>query len=119
MSDMSERERRESAYANRGNVIEGSAEFVEPRRLDHVVSVRLQPELLAALRRVAEERGVTVSDLLREAADRLLEAQDQQQPIEVYGIKVEVAREVHATQPESWSRGSGLLYDEEPVTQSG
>jgi predicted DNA-binding protein len=117
MSDMSEKERRETAYAHRGSVIEDSAEPVEPRRLDQMVSVRLQPDLLVALRRLAEERKVTVSELLREAAEHLLDAQGQH-PIEVYGVKVEVAREAHAIEPEAWSRGSGPIISDEPVSMS-
>jgi hypothetical protein len=41
---------------------------VEAKRLDHVLSVRLQPDVAAALRDIANERGTTVSELLRRAA---------------------------------------------------
>lgn len=60
--------RREVAYHHRGEIKEGSAVAVEPKRLDTVYSVRFTPEDAAALREAAERRGVTVSDLLRAAA---------------------------------------------------
>lgn len=44
---------------------------VEPRRLDQVLSLRLAPETAAALRDIANQRGVAVSDLLREQAERI------------------------------------------------
>jgi hypothetical protein len=69
----SERERRELARQHAGEVVEGSGRAAAPRRLDQMVSLRLEPELAAALRGLAERRGVTVSELLREGAIALLE----------------------------------------------
>jgi hypothetical protein len=72
--DMSERELRELAYAHRGELVPGSGIPVEARRLDQVVSLRLAPEIIADLRDLADRRGVTVSDLLREGAATVLMA---------------------------------------------
>jgi Ribbon-helix-helix protein, copG family len=69
----SERERRELAQQHAGEVVEGSGRPVAPRRLDQMISLRLEPDLAAALRGLAERRGVTVSELLREGAIALLE----------------------------------------------
>jgi hypothetical protein len=69
----SERERREFARQHAGEVVEGSGRPAAPRRLDQMVSLRLEPELAAALRGLAERRGVTMSELLREGAIALLE----------------------------------------------
>jgi hypothetical protein len=70
----SERERREFAQQHAGEIVEGSGKAVAPKRLDQMISLRLEPELAAALRELANRRGVSVSELLREGAIRLLEA---------------------------------------------
>jgi hypothetical protein len=70
----SEQERRELAQQHAGEVVEGSGRVVAPRRLGQMVSVRLEPGLAEALRELAHRRGVSVSEALREAAIRLLEA---------------------------------------------
>lgn len=44
------------------------AEAMEPRRLDQMLSVRLEPDLAIRLREVATERECSVSNLLREGA---------------------------------------------------
>jgi len=54
-------------------LIEGSGRRGEPRRLDQMVSARLDPTLVAALKKVAERRGISLSDVLREAALLLLD----------------------------------------------
>ena len=64
----SERDRRARAQEHRGKVVEGSGQPIDGRSLAHMVSVRLDPELVKDLRRIADERGVTLSDLLREGA---------------------------------------------------
>jgi hypothetical protein len=70
----SEQERRERARQHAGKVVEGSGRVVAPRRLGQMVSVRLEPGLAEALRELADRRGISVSEALREAAIRLLEA---------------------------------------------
>jgi hypothetical protein len=70
----SEQERRNLAQQHAGEVVEGSGRVVTPRRLGQMVSVRLDPGLAEELRELANRRGITVSEALREAAIRLLEA---------------------------------------------
>jgi hypothetical protein len=69
----SEQERREVAQQHAGEVVEGSGRVVSPRRLGQMVSVRLEPGLAEALRALANRRGISVSEALREAAIQLLE----------------------------------------------
>lgn len=53
-------------------LVEGSGRRLESRRLDQMISVRLDPTLVAALRELAHQRRVSLSDILREAALLLL-----------------------------------------------
>ena len=69
----SEIARRERAQAHAGEVVSGSGKRGKPRRMAQMVSVRLDGELISMLRTIAEQRGVTVSDLLREGAQLILE----------------------------------------------
>lgn len=55
------------------DLIEDSARRGEPRRLDQMVSARLDPRLVAELKQLAARRGVSLSDVLREAAILLLQ----------------------------------------------
>jgi hypothetical protein len=72
-----EKELRDKLDRNADNiVVEGSGQAVAPRRLGHMVSLRLEPELAAALRELAERRGTTVSELLREGASLVLENEE-------------------------------------------
>lgn len=66
---------REEAQAHAGEVVEGAGSRGTPRRMAHMVSVRLDGSLIRELRAIARETGVTLSDLLREGAIRVLEAQ--------------------------------------------
>jgi hypothetical protein len=61
-----ERRRREAAQAGIAAVEGGKR--VRPRTLMQVLSVRFEPQLLSDLRMFAEQRGVTLSDILRQAA---------------------------------------------------
>ena len=49
-------------------LIEGSGRRGEARRLDQMISARLDPVLVVALKDLAAKRGASLSDLLREAA---------------------------------------------------
>jgi Arc/MetJ-type ribon-helix-helix transcriptional regulator len=62
-------------------LIEGSGRRGEARRLDQMISVRLDPVLVAALRDLAAKRGVSLSDVLREAALLLLHREEAQNVI--------------------------------------
>jgi hypothetical protein len=63
-----ESRRRALADEHRGEVIEDSGVPVEPRKLDQMVSVRLDPEVLRELRAIARSRNTTLSAVLRAAA---------------------------------------------------
>lgn len=63
--------RREEAHA--GEIVAGSGRRGKPRRMAQMVSVRLDGELIGKLRVVAEERNATLSDLLREGAELIVE----------------------------------------------
>ena len=69
----SEIARRERAQAHAGEVVVGSGRRGKPRRMAQMISVRLDGELVSRLRAVAEQRGVTVSDLLREGAQLIVQ----------------------------------------------
>jgi hypothetical protein len=69
---MDEAARRNLALKHAGEVAPGSGQPVEPRRLGQIVSLRLEPQLAAALRALADRREVTVSELLRAAAVELV-----------------------------------------------
>jgi hypothetical protein len=66
------RVRCELARQRKGEVVEDPGVAIEARDLPTVVSVRVPGDLAAALREVANARGVSVSDLLRGAAQRLV-----------------------------------------------
>lgn len=68
----SERARREEALEHKGEVVPESGRPIEPKRVPQVVSLRLDPELISALRNLAEVRESTVSKLLREGAECVL-----------------------------------------------
>lgn len=63
-----EHQRRALAEEHRGEVVEGSGVPVEPRRLDQMVSVRLDPAILRELRAIAKSRDTSLSAVLRDAA---------------------------------------------------
>lgn len=74
--ERSERERRELAHEHAGEIVPGSGRAVTPRKLGQMVSLRLEPELAEALRKLAARRDISMSELLRLGAIRLL-AEDQ------------------------------------------
>lgn len=65
--------RREEAHAHAGEIVADSGRRGKPRRMAQMVSVRLDGELVGKLRVVAEERNATLSDLLREGAELIVE----------------------------------------------
>lgn len=65
-------QRREAAQASVADVQPGGSE-VERRSIKQMVSVRLEARLLKEIRALAIERGLSISDLLREAAIGLVE----------------------------------------------
>lgn len=71
---MNERERREAALASLGGEVL-SAREIAPRETLQMLSVRLEPSLIAALRQVADQRGKKVSDVVRDAITDLVRAE--------------------------------------------
>lgn len=67
-----EHERREAALAALGGNVESGAREVPGREIRQMVSVRIESDLVSGLREIANVRGVKVSDLLREAAAKLV-----------------------------------------------
>ncbi|WP_082975719.1 ribbon-helix-helix domain-containing protein [Mycobacterium sp. E2238] len=67
-----EKRRREAALANTAEVEEGGYE-VPGRSIKQMVSVRLEAQLLKEIRQLAELQGVSISDILRQAAVDLVE----------------------------------------------
>ena len=63
-----ERERREKAQSERGEAEPMSGQSIQPRSLDQMVSVRLNPDLARDLRSIADARNTTLSAVVREAA---------------------------------------------------
>jgi ABC-type polar amino acid transport system ATPase subunit len=78
--NLSEAERRALALRHRGEVADEPTEAVEPRRMAQMMSVRLDPAVVVALRSIANVRAVSVSDLLREGAERVIKASQGQRP---------------------------------------
>jgi len=69
----SEIARREEAQAHAGEIVPGSGERGKPRRMARMMSVRLEGELIGQLREVARQRNTTVSELLREGAELVVQ----------------------------------------------
>ena len=59
-------------------LVEDSGRLGEPRRLDQMISARLDPTLVAALKQFANRHGLTFSDTVRDAAQLLLACEDAQ-----------------------------------------
>jgi Family of unknown function (DUF6290) len=68
-------EARLTAEEARGQVVEGSGERIAGRRLPQVISLRLDGELLSALRAYASDKNMSLSDVIRSAAAKFLEEQ--------------------------------------------
>jgi len=69
----SEISRREEALAHAGEIVPGSGVRGNPRRMARMMSVRLDGRLIGQLREVAQQRNTTVSDLLREGAELVVQ----------------------------------------------
>lgn len=68
----SEEARRDAAQGMRGQVIPGSGRPLRERKLDQMLSLRLDPDIVTELRSVARDYGVSISDLLREAVSNVI-----------------------------------------------
>lgn len=72
-------------------LVEGSGRRGASRRLDQMISARLDPALVAALKQLAEARGMSFSDVIREAAILLL-AREEQKSVITFKVDVTVER---------------------------
>ena len=68
-------------------LVEGSGRRGESRRLDQMISARLDPPLVAALKQFAKQHGLTLSEVVREAALLLL-ARDEAQNVITFNVAV-------------------------------
>jgi hypothetical protein len=62
-------------------LIEGAGQRGEPRRLDQMISARLDPTLVAALKHFARAHELSLSDVIREAALLLLQREQSEHVI--------------------------------------
>jgi hypothetical protein len=93
-------------------LIEGSGRRGESRRLDQMISARLDPMLVAALKELAARRGVSMSDLLREAALLLIQREEAQ---DVITFHVDVTNERPAgVARESFEREISAVLSDHP-----
>jgi hypothetical protein len=68
-------------------LVEGSGQRGEQRRLDQMVSARLDPVLVAAVKDYAKRHGMSLSDVFREAASQLL-AREAAQDVITFCVNV-------------------------------
>lgn len=118
-TEMTEQERRDLAFEQRGELTEEDAQPIAPRRLDQAVSLRLDPEVLSALRDLAESRGTTVSDLLREGAQRVLDAEAEAEAIRITHVSVRSGWESPTYDIRAFQTGIGRATEGRPVPASG
>ena len=64
--------RQEKIEAGVGKIVPGAGRRGTPRRMDQMVSVRLDGNLIAKLKTVARRRGLTLSELVREGAELIV-----------------------------------------------
>ena len=84
--------RQAKAEVDAGQVVPGSGRRGNPRRMAQMVSVRLDGELVGKLRAVAKERNVSLSELLREGAQQIVQdayksAQPRMSSYTIYGAE--------------------------------
>ena len=101
-----ERRRREAALAGTAKV-EGGEE-VRSRELKQMLSLRLEPQLLQELREFAEQRGLSVSDVLRQAAVDLL-GRASQAHVVVSIAQVETQQAIRGISVQSIPTGTGSM----------
>jgi uncharacterized protein (DUF4415 family) len=106
----SEIARREEARAHAGDIVPGSGERGKPRRMARMVSVRLDGDLINQLRNVAQQRNTTLSDLLREGAELIVQ--------DAYADTVTL--QVTKSEGTGWAiqRGQGKSFGVSPRLQS-
>ncbi len=90
ISRKEELELRETAQ-QQAKVVKGSGRMLPPKKFGHVISIRLQTELISQLRELADARGVSISDLMRNAAKNLIETAARSQ-YEIYSQNLQSSK---------------------------
>lgn len=67
-------ERRRMAHSHQGEVIAGSGKPLEASNLEQMVSVRLDADTVAHLRRISSQRNISLSALIRDALGNYVES---------------------------------------------
>lgn len=107
---LSEKERRELAEAHKDDLDVESATPVTPKRLGQMISLRLDPEVVIALRDLAVERGVSLSDLLREGAARVLAEASQPMHMTQFRFTVDIGSPVQVVNPQTPTSSKPMGY---------
>jgi hypothetical protein len=79
MTDWRTGEAEQRAAAEADEVLPESGEVVTPRKMEQLLSVRLDGETIGELRKAADDAGTTVSRLVREVMYEWLETQRTEQ----------------------------------------
>lgn len=115
---MNEHDRRKLASEHRGEVADDEGVPLEPANLSQMISLRLDNALVAELRQLAQSRGTTVSDVLREAAADLLRAEHVSRAWRpVISYEVRMGRETQSTSDQLV--GSGAQHQIPPDRFTG
>ena len=112
-----EKRRREAAQASVAEVEPGGHE-VAGRSIKQMVSVRLEAQLLKELRELVEKQGVSVSDLLRQAAVELVE-RSRTTPVRVHYRRAETSSVITSVLTPGRQVTSGFLTTSEDAQVSG
>ncbi|HUZ52013.1 MAG TPA: hypothetical protein VMU94_05740 [Streptosporangiaceae bacterium] len=101
-----EHRRREAAQAATAEVLDGRE--VPPRSLKQMLSLRLEPELLRDLRLFADAHGLSVSDVLRQAAVDFLD-RVRRTPFVFTTRPIDTQQSINSTWSQESSTSSGTV----------
>ncbi len=101
-----EHRRREAAQAATAEVLGGRE--VPPRSLKQMLSLRLEPELLRDLRHFADAHGLSVSDVLRQAAVDFLDRVSRT-PFVLTTMPMDTQQSINAIWSQESSTSSGTM----------
>ncbi len=114
----SERERRDEAQRDAESLVEQALREVPPSDMKQVLSLRMDPQLIRSLRRIASERGTTVSELLREAASDVVNAASVPTVV-TYRAVPQPARPGRTSPATGHSRGDHITPSSSPTRGTG
>lgn len=114
-----ERRLREEVHREEPQVVPGSGRRLAPAAMAQMVSARLEGRLVAEIRRLAEETGVSLSELLRRGAEMVL-AEARSNPTRVtWEVRSAPARSVAPEVYPTIEGGSRLIVAKSGPTLSG